>query len=258
MVIHRENIKYIPGMHAKKYPSAAQLAGQYIRQWEKSEMEKKAKTIPPSGIPPTICFSRKIGIGALEIAEMVAEKLDCRVADRLIIEQIAGDAELSKKTVDFFDERYPGKSNELSAYLFGEKSFVMSSYIEKLFSAVFALAEAEPTVFVGRGTHLILPRENVLAVRCISSREFRIERVADILGVTEGIAEKELDDADKEQRKFFKKAYGKKDASPDEFDLIINCDFISNPEWAAEIVATAFAEKFHAVAEKRLHGIEVA
>jgi len=244
MAINPKKIKYIPGPYARKRPSAAQQAGLYIRQWEKREMERKAESIAPSGIPPMICFSRKIGIGALEIAEMVAEKIGYRVADRLIIEKIAGDTELSNKTIDFFDERYAGKMTEFGALLFGEKSFIMSDYMRKLFSAVFALAESEPTVFVGRGTHLILPRENVLAVRCISSREFRIKRVADILGASEAVAKKELDASDKEQRNFFKKAYGKKDAPPDEFDLIINCDFIRNPEWAAEIVCRAFTEKF--------------
>jgi hypothetical protein len=258
MIIDTEKIKYIPGTYAKKRPSAAQLADQYVRQWEKMKMEKSTDAVVLSGIPPTLCFSRKIGIGALEIAEMAAEKLRARVADRLIIEQIAGDAELSKKTVDFFDERYPGKLTELAKFLFGEKSFTMGDYFRKLVSAVFTLAEAEPTIFVGRGTHLILPRENVLAVRCISSREFRIKRVSDILGSTEDVAAKELEEVDQEQREFFKKAYGKKDAPAEEFDLVINCDYISNPKWAAKTVATAFAEKFQADAEKRLPGKEAA
>jgi hypothetical protein len=49
---------------------------------------------------------------------------------------------------------------------------------------------------------------------------------------------------DKDQRDFFKKAYGKKEASPYEFDIVINCDCIKEPEGAAEIVARAFKEKF--------------
>ena len=50
--------------------------------------------------------------------------------------------------------------------------------------------------------------------------------------------------SNKEQRAFFKKVFGKKDASPYEFDLIINCDFISEPQGAAEIIAQAFNQKF--------------
>jgi len=42
---------------------------------------------------------------------------------------MAQDAKLGDETVSFFDERYPGKMVELSAMLFGEKSFIMSDYI---------------------------------------------------------------------------------------------------------------------------------
>ena len=49
---------------------------------------------------------------------------------------------------------------------------------------------------------------------------------------------------DQEQRAFFKKAFGKKDASPSEFDLVINTDFIADPDGAAEVIKCAFKEKF--------------
>jgi cytidylate kinase len=211
-------------------------------------MKKKVTDITPAGVLPSICFSRKIGIGALEIADILAEMIGYRVVDRQIIEHIADYAVLRKKTVAFFDERYPGKMTELATLLFGEKSFVMHDYMRKLFSTVFVLAETGPTVFVGRGTHLILPRDQVLAVRLISSREFRINRLADILNVTVSVAEKKIDAADNEQQEFFKKAYRKKDAPAHEFDLIINCDFINRPGWAAEIVRQAFVGKFPAAA----------
>jgi hypothetical protein len=37
---------------------------------------------------------------------------------------------------------------------------------------------------------------------------------------------------------------GKKDVSPYEFDLVINCDFIAKPQAATEIVAQAFEQRF--------------
>ena len=57
-------------------------------------------------------------------------------------------------------------------------------------------------------------------------------------------AGKILDEVDREQRELFKKACGKKDASVDEFDLVINCDHIGEPRWAAAIVQQALIEKF--------------
>jgi hypothetical protein len=73
-----------------------------------------------------------------------------------------------------------------------------------------------------------------------------MERLADILHVEETEAEKLLHQIDREQRAFFKKAFGKKDASPYEFDLVINSDFITNPDGAAEVIKCAFKEKFSA------------
>jgi len=236
--------RYIPGTYVQRRPDAAQRAEHYARQWVENEEKRKRLSKALTPLLATISFSRKIGVGALEIAEILSRKIGHRVADRIIIDKIATDAELSHKTVNFFDERYPGKINELGAFLFGKKSFVMSDYMRYLISAVFSLADSEPTIFVGRGTHLILPRDRVLAVRCISSREYRIMRVADILGVSEADARKELDEADKEQRSFFQKTFGKKDAAPDEFDLVINCDFLHKPESVADVIHRAFISKF--------------
>lgn len=239
--------RYLPGTYAQKRPDAAQRAQHYVRQWElKADQKRRTseKLSAANVMSPAICFSRKIGVGALEIAELLSKKMGYRVADRMIIEKIASDADLGDKTVKFFDERHPGQINQLGAFLFGEKSFVMGDYMRKLVSAIFSLAESEPTIFVGRGTHMILPRDRVLAVRCISSMEFRIKRVADILDVSEDSAKKELDEADKEQRRFFQRAFGKKDASPYEFDLVVNCDYLAQPEWVADIIHQAYTRKF--------------
>jgi len=127
---------------------------------------------------------------------------------------------------------------------FGEKSFISSDYNKDLFSVAYSIAGLTPSIFVGRGIHLLLPRERMLAVRFLSSREYRVKRLAGIMGVEEKEADHKLDYIDKEQRNFFKKTYGKKDASPYEFDLVINCDYIKKPEWAAEIVAKTFEKKF--------------
>jgi len=244
MPVSAKNFSYVPGTYAKQRPDYAITAEMYMKAWAKKHPEAASKKKKSVDIPPTICFSRKIGAGALEIADMLATKFGYRVADRLILERIATKKGLSKKTVMFFDERYPGKMSELAAFLFGDKSFTMGDYTKALFGSVFRLAEDEPTIFVGRGSHLVLPRERVLAVRCISSKAYRIKRLAKILKVSESEAEKELDAADKEQREFFKKVFKRNDASPYEFDLVINMDFIGKPKWAADIVETAFRVKF--------------
>jgi cytidylate kinase len=243
MPIYPKETRYVPGTYVKKRPDAAELSNRYIKEWEEKRLETQERG-SERRFPPTICFSRKIGVGALEIADMVGAKIGYKVADGEILEHIAGEANLRKKTVAFFDERYPGKLSELLAMAFGEKAFIQSDYTRLLFSAVLSLAGLGPTIFVGRGTHLLLPRERVLAVRLFSSREHRLKRLAQILKAGENKAEEVLDQSDRDQRNFYISVYGKKDASPYEFDLVINCDYIKEPAMAAEIVETALKQKF--------------
>ena len=237
---------YQPGFYSPKRPSTAQLIERYAKRWEmrRLEIQKKAKKIVETPIPPTICISRKIGVGALEVADLVGEALGLRVVDRDIIEQIATESNLSQRTVAMFDERYPGWREEFMALLFGEKSFVKSDYNRKLFETVLSIASIESTIFVGRGTHLILPRERVLAVRLICSDELRIDRLVNMMDISRDEAKGELERADREQRDFFKKTFNKKQALPQEFDLVINRDLLENVEWAAAVIEAAFKQKF--------------
>ena len=234
---------YNPGQYGKKRLTAAQWSDSHIRKWSDRQVSA-ASTDSAVSDRPVICFSRKIGGGALEIADILAEKINYRVIDREILEHMANEANLAEETVSFFDERYPGRMSELLAMLIKEKSFIKSDYARQLAKSALALADLEPTIFVGRGVHLILPRERVLAVRCICSQEFRVKRLAEQLGIEEKRAEDRLREIDKEQRDFFKRIYQKKDASPYEFDLVINRDYLSNAEDAAAVVACAYERKF--------------
>ncbi|MEJ2039436.1 MAG: cytidylate kinase-like family protein [Desulfosarcinaceae bacterium] len=236
--------KRSPGLYQTLGRDPAEAAGQYIKAWEQRRFEIKPKAALKTDLFPSICFSRQIGVGAVEIADILGEKINYRVADKLIIEEMASHADVEHKTVDYFDERYPGRMSEVSAYLFGEKSFIMSNYLHGLTAVLYALAMSEPTIFVGRGAYLLLPRERVLAVRIICTKDYRVGRVAKMLKISESAAEKRLVELDRDQGEFFKKLCGKKEPPPEAFDLLINSDLIHNPEWVADIVATAFRRKF--------------
>jgi cytidylate kinase len=237
---------YVPGTYAKKRPDAIKVAAQYVQEWEARRQKLSQMKPLPIDIPACICFSRKVGVGALEVADILGRKLHLRVVDREILEHMSGEARLDEDTVKFYDEIYPGKTVELSAFLFGKKSFQMDDYLRNLVNAVYSMATIGSTIFVGRGTHLILPRKRVLAVRLICSDAFRTERLASLLNIKNSEAAKTLAKIDREQKAFFKKGFGKKDAPASEFDLVINFDHLHDPKLAAELVARAFRSKFAA------------
>ena len=249
MIMFTPSTPYVPGTYAKKRPEAGRVAAQYVQEWEARRQRLSQKKTAAPEIPPCICFSRKVGVGALEVADIVSRKLHMRVADREILEHMSGETRLDKETVKFYDELYPGKTVELSALLFGKKSFQMDDYLRNLVNAVYSIAAIGSTIFVGRGTHLILPRDRVLAVRLICSDSFRTERLASLLKIGADEAANTLGKIDREQKAFFKKAFGKKDAPASEFDLIVNFDHLGDTRLAADLVARCFRKKFSIEAE---------
>ncbi len=193
---------------------------------------------------PTICFSRKIGVGSLDLACMMAPKIGYRVIDKEIIEFIANKAQINSKSVEIFDESHPGYVKAFLNRFSGERSFPFSNYSKNLFAAFFFLASSEPTIFVGRGAHLVLPREKVFAVRCISSKQYRVKRLSHSLSVSQKEAEEILEQADLDQRRFFSMVYQKSEAPVSEFDVVINFDYFHNPDQIADFLLRLFILKF--------------
>ncbi|RPJ80514.1 MAG: cytidylate kinase-like family protein [Deltaproteobacteria bacterium] len=242
-MVSRKSSNYFPGMHHNNRTTGSQIIENYFRQLDEKligSLKKKSKLKSP----PCICLSRKIAIGAREVADILAERLNYMVIDRQIIEHMASNAELSQKTVEKFDERYPGKMNELMNFLFGENSFIPSDYSRQLTQSVLALSGLHPSIFVGRGTHLILPRDRTFSVRLTGSIETRVKRLGKIINKDEEACRIELARQDSEQASFFKKVYGKKDARSTEFDMVINRDYLEKPEIVADIIEFAFYKKF--------------
>ena len=83
---------YVPGTYAKKRPEAGEVAVPVRARVggpppEAHRRRKRAST----EIPPCICFARKVGVGALEVADILAKKLHLRVADREVLEHMSGE-----------------------------------------------------------------------------------------------------------------------------------------------------------------------
>ena len=241
---HAEKKTYLPGFYGKKRMNAAEWANVYVKKWHQERGGKKAEDETSPLSTPMVCISRQIGVGALEIADILAKIINYRVVDREIIEHMAQDRQLSEEAIKIFDERYPGWASEFFTMLTSKKTFLKSDYARQLIRTVLALAASGPTIFVGRGTHMILPGDALLSVRIIASRGYRIERLSKILDQPSSQVEKELKLIDVEQRDFFKRVYNVKETSTDEFDLIINRDHIQGAGQIARVLASAFQEKF--------------
>lgn len=238
MAVWMGMVEYTPGYYGKKRPNPVDQAERCIGKWAEQ------KTVRRKRIPPTICLSRKIGSGALEVADMVARRLGILVADRMLLETMSQTDTYHEQIVGLFKKRYPDLLQENLSRVFSKGVFVRNETTERLFSVIISVAGLGSTIFVGRGTHLVLPRDRTLAVRFISSREFRAERLARLLHVKDVDVREALLRLDQEQKLFFEETFKEIEASPYEFDLVINRDHLKKAEWAANVVARAFTDKF--------------
>ncbi len=239
-----EKKRYVPGTYAKRVPVGSKMAADCVLEWEMRRLKAfREKRLKPR-ILNCIAISRKIGVGALEVADRASEIMGMKVADREIIEAIIQDHDLRQLTMESFDDRYPGTMNKLMDMLLGETASTPEDYLKHLAGSIYALADAHPTIFVGRAAHLFLPRERVLAVRLIASPKYRARRIAEILDVDPDTAKAEMLNADNDQRAHFTRHFGKSDAPPYEFDLTINRDFLESVETAAGIIVSAYRGKF--------------
>ncbi|MFO7557390.1 MAG: cytidylate kinase-like family protein [Desulfobacterales bacterium] len=233
-------VTLVPWSHGRRRKNITEMTDHCMREWENRHMKKQS--LPK--MPPTICFSRPIGCGVMNIADILAKKINYRVVDREILEYVAGKTPLSSKAIKFFNEQYPDFITQYLMMIGSEKPFVTSDNIKLLFSAIIAIANLSPTIFIGRGAYLLLPRERTLSVRFICGKNRRVKQIAGIYDIKEAEADKMLKMIDSEQHDFFKVVYQIKEINPKDFDMVINCDFITEPAWAADIVEAAFINKF--------------
>lgn len=94
----KNDLEYVPGLYAGKKASASDLADRYIREWDEDQQKIEREDIMSEKLFPAICFSRIIGVGAVEIADIFAKKIGYRVVDRLILEHIINEIKLSNRT----------------------------------------------------------------------------------------------------------------------------------------------------------------
>lgn len=236
-----EKLMFQPGYYGKKRRSASDWVNLTVNKWKEQGGKSKTEEKQPFH---NICIARQIGSGALEVADHLAEVLAFQVADREILEYMVKETRQTQAMLEFYDERYPGKMSELFSMLTSEKTFLKSDYARQLVKTVTALAQTGPTIFVGRGVHVILPRHGILSVKLISDMKNRAARLAGLMKIGVGEAEKQVKTMDDEQKKFFQSVYGGKGMADDAFDLIVNRDHFHGAKKIARLLAAAFKEKF--------------
>jgi cytidylate kinase len=184
-----------------------------------------------------ITISREYGAGGAEVARLVAEALGWRLVDNELLDRIAARAGLSPDDVKDREERVPGFVERLARTLVAATPELFpppqaEGTVPKLQeidlvriteSVVAEVASEGRVVLVGRAAAAVLASErDALHVRLVAPKEFRINAVANRLGIPPGEAEKILDETDRARARYHRQYYQRDSRDPVGYHMVLN------------------------------------
>lgn len=199
-----------------------------------------------------ITISRQFGAGGSEVARRVAATLGWSFVDNEVVDKVAKRAGLPASEVAAHDERAPGFIERLAQTLAASAPDVISTdetpmpgrteqKLVRLTETVVAeIADQEKVVLVGRAAPAVLARRTgTLHIKVVAPRDWRISVVARRLGMDLKHAEKTLNDADDNRRRYHKQYYSRDWDDPCNYDMVLNTAALGFDEVVEVIVGRA-------------------
>ena len=194
---------------------------------------------------PLITLSREVGVQTKQIAASVAHILgtNWKVFDHEIIADIAKQAHVQERLVEYVDEKHISLVQELVDDVFGEHYINLEVYHRNLIKVITAIGAQGNAIIVGHGAQFIVP--SALKVRAFTDSRQQIANIMHNEQITEDEAEKRIATIDKEQRDFMEAVFKREPHDITSFDLVIQLGPVVTPEDAARIIAYSTKQRFH-------------
>lgn len=197
---------------------------------------------------PVVTVSREFGSLGTWIAEEVGARLGAPCVDKEVLAEMARQAGVPVNEIVEAEEKLLSRpmvvSEEMRAFFSrrGESGVLTAeNYVERMSTAIRALAEQDNIVFVGRGAQLILAgMPDALHVHIFAAPEVRAARIQERRGLTNAAALQAVRQADENRRAWFRRFFtGANWKDSRYYDLMINTGRIPAPAAADLIVAAA-------------------
>jgi cytidylate kinase len=199
-----------------------------------------------------ITVSREYAAGGSEVARLVADGLGFELVDNEFIQQVAERAglppeevaDLEEKPLSFLDRFF--RSAVMSApELFpmipeATEALEERTLIKATRRIVTELAKRGRVVLVGRAAAMVLAREHdVLHVRVVAEREFRIGVAMNAFGFSREQAVRTLDETDRNRARYHREYYQRDWADPLNYHMVLNTGILGFEGTAELVIARA-------------------
>ncbi len=201
-----------------------------------------------------ITISRQFGAGGRTLGKMIAEKLEYKFLDELVIKEIAKVARVSKDTVISLERSAGGAISRLISSLLsrdymdrlmGEgKGYIDEHvYIDTLREVITKLAEEDNIVLMGRGGQYILQDDpNAFHILLVADMPDRIAFMRQFYRLTDRQAEDAVNNGAKRRANLYRRM-GKQDYDhPELYHLAINHSKVSL-EMARDLVCDLITQE---------------
>ncbi|HOD35442.1 MAG TPA: cytidylate kinase-like family protein [Syntrophales bacterium] len=206
------------------------LVEEQLEKWKK---EKKPK------YPFVLTVSRESGSGGNEISRLLAQGLGMDLMGGQIIQKVAESSKMSTRVIESLDEKAVSALDSLVNSMFSARSISGTEYFRHLTQVILTIGKHGNAIIVGRGAHMILPKEETFRLRVIAPMALRVHHLMKSRSYTKKEAEEYIKKRDGDRLAFLKKHFQTDPADPLQYDMVINTEKIGL-EAAAEAVKAAF------------------
>jgi cytidylate kinase len=201
------------------YPSKTldKLVEEQITRWQSNRKRKYKKPIRP-----VITISRLPGCDAWNIAKQISADLEIDFFDQEIVDEIAKNADVSRRVVETVDEQDNSIVLDWLSVLTTERHLWPNEYLDQLTRLIGTIGAHGHAVILGRGASYILPKEICLRVLVVAPLELRIRNVKDTYGVSEKVARQNVINRESDRVAFIRRYFHVDMLDPVNYDLVFN------------------------------------
>ncbi len=210
------------------------LVEEQITKWQSNRKRKYKKPIRP-----VITISRLPGCDAWNLAKQLSEDLEIDFFDQEIVDQIAKNADVSRRVVETVDEQDNSIVLDWLSTLTAERHLWPNEHLDQLTRLIGTIGAHGHAVILGRGASYILPKEICLRVLIVAPLEIRIRNVRETYKVSEKEARQNVMGKESERVAFIRRYFHADMLNPVNYDLVFNMEMCEK-DAVVEMIKAAY------------------